>query len=547
MRTPSLALLGTATVAALLSACGNRDAIWDSSPAGVAPLGLKNSVAIIDPTASRVLTATVEKDLTITPVSLPIRHGYTTSAITSDRSKLLILGRGDFPVRKPTDKSPALEVIRDATATGAAAMGNRYELSAPLSQLTVDPEGDFAVLSGSSQDTAFVENLNELSIVDLTVPATAGTTDATGTTTGANPTALTLRSYGSSPRSFTFTPTLDLPGGPRRLLAVLTDRDLGIIDLSAPALGDITVGLSTSTTKVTPVAVAVTDGDPASNTDARLAIRLANDPNVILVDLLAPLPDATAAHSFRPTPNSVFAGGVPSDVAFVNTDSGLRLGALVPAKNTLALIDPSTGLVSNVDLGASFTNLSIVTEEVTGSATGNDIALAWSPSSPNIAFISLGSTVGKPYGSVAPLVLAQPVRSVVDVPAGASGMHPIKILAGTDGRTFFVLDLEARTASPIVASSSNVALTVAPGGDRAWLVASGQASLASLDLTTLHPMNLPLSSPVDLAFDITRRDGHRALVAVQTSGDYGLTVLDGEDPQIAKATTYAGILLGGVP
>lgn len=520
------------TVLALsaLPACGDRADIWDDVPTQLTAAGLAHSVALLDIGAERALMLTAKSDLTLDePVAVPIGRGYAGAATTADGNTLVVLSRGDVPRTKKSDQGPVLTTIADG-----AEQGTSYDLGDPLSGLTLDPESRFAVVYPSDTDNSFVENPNELSIIDITKPA--------GTD---NPTPLTLRSFGGRPRSFFFTPTLGLPEGPRRLLTVLTDQDVGIIDLSEPAKGDITVRLSSSDQTLTPVQIAVTDGQPGVTNDARLAIRVADDSGVILVDLL-PVPDDETqlyAHSFRPTPNVVFAGGVPSDIAFVNTDGGLRLAALVPSQNMLSLIDPGSGIATNVALGGYFQHLSLVTDIVGPTVNGADIALLWAESSTSIAFVALGSTVGKPYKSVDTLELEEPVVGVHGVP---KPNDRLKILAASNGSTYFVLDLVARTASPINVTGG-ADLSVAPDGKRAWLYSPNQSQIASLDLADLHPRNVILASPIAAAFDVARQDGGRALFALHSTDGVGITVLNSALPSLETAVDYSSILLGGLP
>jgi hypothetical protein len=524
----SLSLVGAAL---LLAACGDREKIWDYESGTPTAHGLQSSAVFVDAAAERLLFLPVQKDLTITPVSVPIRRGVAASSPTQDGSGLLVLAHGDVPRDKPDAQGPSLELFDGGDSPRSL---RSYELSDPLSGLSTDPEGRFAVVYPSAADSSFVANPNELSIIDLTREPAAD-----------NPVPLTLRSFGGRPESLLFSPLLALPGGPRRLLVVLTDRDAGIIDLSQPEKGDITVRLSSTGQRVTPAQVVVSDGDPARNDDARLAIRIAGDPSVILVDLPAtPAADAdSSAHDFRPTPNVVLASGPPSDITFVSTDGGLRLAALVPSKSSLSLIDPQTGIASEVALGAPFDRLSLVTGIVGGTASGADVALLWSRQSPFIGFVALGSTVGKPYKSVERLELEQPISAVIDVP---KPNDRLKILAAADGRSFFVLDLVARTAAPIVSSGYDINVSLSPDGQRAWLFAPSQQNLASLDLATLHPRNLALSGVVSQAFDLRRADGGRALVAVHAGGGVGLTVLDAQNPSLETAVQYHGVLLGNL-
>ena len=201
-------------------------------------------------------------------------------------------------------------------------------------------------------------------------------------------------------------------------------------------------------------------------------------------------------------------------MAFVNTDGGLRLAALVPSKQSLSLIDPATGVSKDVALGAPYEHLSLVTGIVGGVAAGADVALLWSASSPYISFVALGSTAGKPYKSVERLQIEQPIARVIDVPAPNDRL---KILAAADGRSFFVLDLIARTASPILSSTYGVDVTVSADGQRSWLLAPGGSDLAALSLDNLHPQNFTLASPLQQAFEVGRRGGGRALVAVHAA------------------------------
>jgi hypothetical protein len=266
----------------------------------------------------------------------------------------------------------------------------------------------------------------------------------------------------------------------------------------------------------------------------------------VLVDLLEVPPSEAdeTPQSFRALPNVVFVGGVPSDISFVQTDGGLRLAALVPSQGILTLVDPMTGIASEVALGAPFERMSLITSVVGSTAQGSDVALLWSSFSPEVAFVALGSTVGKPYKSVERLGLEEPVGTVQNVP---EPNEHLKILTSTDGRSLLVLDLLARTASPIQSAAPNTLVTPAPDGGRAWIHASSHW-IAQLDLTSLHPRNIALNHGVHDLFDVTRADGTgRALVAIHPVGGTAATVLDGYDPSLTTAREYAGLLLGELP
>lgn len=522
------ALVGFAALGTI--GCGERDAKWSAynDQNTLATAGLAGSVAIIDHPTDRVILLPVEGDLALAPKVIPMGPGFAAWQATTDGKRFFTLSRGIVPRRKTSDEGPSLQVIDGGINPKAL---DKYELSDPLSGLALDPQSEFAVVFPSASDTeTFVQNPNELILVKLDAPPSA-----------TNPVPISLRSFGGRPQAFTFTPELELPGGNRRLLITSTDRDVALVDLNAPEKPEITVKLTSGADLLRPAGVAVSDGEPGVDTDARIAIRMASDSNVIIMDLLPTPQGSQSPHSFLPVPNINYVGGVPTDIAFVNTDGGLRLAALVPSKKTLTLVEPVTGTTTNVDLGASFDRMRIVTDIVGETTNGGDIALVWSTSSANVAFVTLGVTIGKPYKSVERVELAQAVSSVLDVP---SPNDHLKILTAPGGNDFVVLDLLTRTASPILAGSGGAHTTISRDGQRAWMVAEWTNSVAQLDLNTLHPKNLYLNNKVQDAFEIERRDGGRAVVAIHGAGTVGATVFDATNPSLEHSIETFGLLLG---
>ena len=127
-------------------------------------------------------------------------------------------------------------------------------------------------------------------------------------------------------------------GGPRRLLIVESDQDLSILDLADPNT-ELSIPLTSGTDnrRLTPAAITVDDGDPASPDDARIGVRLQNDSSVITLTL-EPDPGTTG---FRPSVNLTEVGGLPTDIAFVRTDGGIRLAALVPSRSAARASSPA--------------------------------------------------------------------------------------------------------------------------------------------------------------------------------------------------------------
>lgn len=529
MSPPRRSHLSLGALTALLGlACGEQAPVWTQPLPGDAPLlALQSAAVVIDATAERALVLQAEADLSLSTSSAPLGRNIPPSgvAVTPDRSQVVVLSRGDVPRRTPRDQGPALHLL----GGDPPAVQRRYELSDPLSTLTLDPASRYAVLSASSNDSSFVSNPNELIIADLTEAPSA-----------TNPISFTLRSFGGRPQRLDFTAPLELPTGPRRLLVAQTDRDIALLDLEDPTRSEITVRLTSGTTRLRPAGIAVSDGEPGNSQDARIAIRLAEDPDVVIVDLLAPTGDAAASNApFRPVPNIVGVGGIASDLAFVRTDGGLRLAALVPSTRAVVLIDPATGTTSSLKLSLSFDRITLVTQEA---QQADETALLWSTIEGAVGFLNLGKTTGKPYKSVEELPLAEPIGAVLPVPAPFAHR---KILVSRSGTSFYVLDLLTRALAPL--SASGAQLSVSPDGQRAWAFQPTRSDLAAIELDRVHPKNLLLPYRVAGVADITRRDGGRALIAFHRVGGLTATILDATAPSLFTSREQAALSLEELP
>jgi len=521
----SLALVG----------CGTRPAFWDAPVGGAQPFALRDAVAITDPSAGRVVLLTTDAARNVRERSVPLQRGFRAATLAPDRSKLFVVSAGDdggLPPEGQAAQSAALEIV---TTAGHLT----YPLSQALDGIALDPGGQWAVLYASGSSTGLVSNPNELLLVDLSQPPSPGL----------NPVSHTLRSFGGKPQRFTFTDKLELPGGSRRLLVVETEQDVAVVDLLQPAAPEITIQLSSGqdATPAHPQAVAVSDGDPGPN-DARLAIR-EDDGNVVVATMLP-----AADRDFSPELNLTAVGSTPSDMAWVRTDAGvLSLAVLVPQSTKAVLVDPTTGLTQDVALPAAYSRLSLVTGQSGESgSTGPapvDVALLWNGANSGnggVAFWELGRVAGRPYRSVETVGVTAGVTSVTDV----GGDHPELKILGTRQASFFLLNLQARTAAPFVTSTSGVTMLPSSTGDRAWAYVPGTSQLAAVDLLTLHPQDLRDERPISSLFEIDALDDPmhptRSLVALTQQGTWGATVYDAAAVGDADAhTALSGILLEG--
>ncbi|MEO9142713.1 MAG: hypothetical protein ABI332_10585 [Polyangiaceae bacterium] len=522
-----------------IAACTDRPSVWDQGVGQPATYGLDSAVALVDDVTHRATLLTAGADQTLSRQTLAVGHNVVNVQMSADKKTLFVLSSGDSPRRSSQDELPALTIIRH-DAAGSPFVSQRYTLATPLSSLAIDPQGQWvAAYAGDATRVTFVQNPNEIVFFDLKALSPQD-----------QPIDRTLRSFGGTPQRLTFSPELQLPSGPRRLLVVETDLDVSILDLDhlhdAAPRPEITVRLTNGDTvqSLDPAGVVIDDGDPASNADARIGVRLSNDTNVVTLTLGAIPPDASPPppNDFVPVINLTDVGGIASDIAFVRTDGGIRLAALVPNAGKATLVDPETSITTDVALPASYQHLSLVTGEV-GTPGNSDVALLYGSSNGTggVAFWSLGQTSGTPYRSVETVSISGSVSNVLSVPAPN---HNLKVLE-SNGNEFYVLNLLDKTASPL-STLGAASLVLSDDGQRVWAFAPGTGNLASVSLDTIHPVPVVLSRPITNVYDVARADGGRALLAVHDSGAFGVTVVDGLNPDTATSRVYSGLLLEGL-
>jgi hypothetical protein len=518
------------SVAALcVLACGGRSDQYDLGIEQTNALGLHHAVVLGDEPLQRVLVAQTDGVQDLRLRALPVGQHRVSMVPDVTGERVLVLSAGIQPRRQVDDELPSLTLIdtRDQPRVEA-----RYELSAPFGSLTQDPQGKWAVLSGSGDN--LVTNPNQLVLIDLTRP-------------DFEPYTKTIRSFGSAPERFLFTDELDVPGGRRRFLIVQTKQDVTLVDLEDLDRPEITVGLPRTPNGAagTPLDVVVHPGVESEPFDARLAIRLQNDPNLVLVDFT---PSEGGSQPFNLTLNLVDVGSPPAALDFVTTDGGVRLAALVPGRLEATLVEPATTRVERLSLPRAFDHLNKVGSPAgaRASSTGAlaDVALLWSQNQNAVAVWSLGKTDDQAFRSIDLLNLDAQVNQVFDVPGDTLGRR--KLLQAPDSR-FFVLDLERRQSFPML-SNSRLTLAVADDGLRAWAFQQGTARLAKIDLRSLEPTSLTIERPISAVFDIaSSADDARTLLTLHDVGGRGITLLDALQPDTAQTRFYPGLLLGGEP
>ncbi|MET0790892.1 MAG: hypothetical protein ABW061_05180 [Polyangiaceae bacterium] len=514
---------------ALATACGGRPSAWDetfraqNSQNGVQrAYGLTSSVAVVDAPLGRVLMLASPTPLSLATSFIGLGHDLANASASADRKTLFALSRGVQPRRKADDEGPQLMLI---DGEGTPQVKQTYPLTEPMEQLVLDPKNEWAVIYGSS---GVVVNLNELVLVDLSQEGSAALSFKT------------LRSFGGSPKNFTFTAPLAVPGAdPKRFLIVERDSDIVLIDLSKPDGNEVTVPLPKTDAGGTATSSQVVY-DAGS---ATIAVRVTATTNVFTVQLAAP---SEAGQDFSVVTNLIDVGGLPATIDFVHNTQGLRLVALVGTNAVLA--DPVTTTTQSVAMPAAFTGIRRITDELNPDAqpANGDVALLYSPTITKIAYFTLGGAPGALYRSIEPYDIGISVKNVIDVPGDQYFDH--KILE-TPGSQFYVLDLSTRESAPMK-TNAGLSLELAPDGQRVWAYKSGSPGFASVDFATLHPITLIAERDVSDVFDIATGDGQRSALAMHLglNGESGIgaTVLDALQPSTANARFYSGLELGGI-
>jgi hypothetical protein len=489
--------------------------------------GLDRGVAVIDDQANRVIVLE-PRGTDLARRYVPIGQHVLTTRVTLDQRRLFVLSRGGDVASGSTEPASLTRIDVDG---GDA----RIDLgSSTPSALTLDPEGRYVAIYGATATTTDVaENPNQLLLVDLEAPAGASAV-----------VSRTLRSFGGKIQRVTFTSALHFSTGAMRLLIVETDSDLALLPLDhihdADAAPEITVRLSdgSSATSRGPASVVYDDGDPTKDDDAHIGVRLQNDTSVALLTLGAKTAQA-AAQPFSVALNLADAGGTVTDLAFVTTDTGRRLAALVPSAHSAVLVEPDTGITQAVDVAEPFTTFTLVTP--TGGTTDTALMLG-APRA--LAFWSLGSIGTASYRSVEVLSVPSASSTLDYVPSLTPNKY--RVVRSASDAQFFVLDVERRTLAPIV-TATQTQLLPAPDGSRVWAYRTSSNSIARVPFPDMSPQVIPLPLTVDALFDVSTDDpSHRALLAFHAAGQGALTVLDANAPTQTPPTVYPGLLLEGL-
>jgi hypothetical protein len=505
---------------------------WDSGyqePWSVLPpVALDDRVAFVEATNGRVFLidpARPDAPARVVPVAKDpaavVRH--------TGKNELLVLSRGE---RGEPGVAPAPAALTVVSADPGKAP-TVLNLASRFDTLSQSDDGRYVVThftAGSTRgETLF--NPNEIAIVDL----------APGKTPAAVP--LTLRSYGSVPQRVIFSPTMNLPDGPRTLAVILSDNFVTIVDLDHPTRTEITVPLTLPDDHRTlrPVQVLFETKDPAIYVRATGA----NDIYALRLLPVAAGERTDNGNDFTPALSQLAAGNAPADMALYDTADGPRLLVVSSGSSDAFTIDARSSRSTRIALDDPASRIYLFEATGPGDPKTRPRALLIGAGldARSISFLDLDQLElqgrrnldSRPMGAPALDALFFPARGLAVV------LHrPEASAAGVS-----VIDLAGRTVAPIFAEAPPTRLAIDPAGATIWVGAQSGQRLGFINLMSLAPGEVRLDAPLTAILPLPRgADGKNRLVVVHGGDPAGaLTVLDADKPDRATARTIQGFLL----
>lgn len=315
------------------------------------------------------------------------------------------------------------------------------ELNSVYDEITVDPEGDFILLShsGAAED-AILQNRNELGIVDLRDGV---------------PDEVRVLTLPVQPDSLEMVPPFELGGESQRMIVALAPSEVALVDLNADAELDQVRSwpLTVSQADALRNPVQVVFDLPAGDDPDMASFFVLDDRSSDVTQLVIQPPiDEDATRKLRLSINQLAAGDSPRHIAVLELDDvGKRLLALDGDSPKFTLVDVSSGESATFDLRMSVPAEKMVTYTVylPDEERSEKRVLAYSTKSSLVSIIrpesiSVGSetpTLGRAVEEISlsapPMQVllgeeAEPSRAVILHPGGNDGFTALNLQTNRD-------------------------------------------------------------------------------------------------------------------
>jgi hypothetical protein len=280
-------------------------------------------------------------------------------------------------------------------------------------------------------------------------------------------------------------------------------------------------------------------GDATS--DPALFIRSEGSTDIVTLRLTpAPKPLAERANDFRPVLSLLSAGGVPTDMALIDSAAGPRLFVLASNNGDAAVIDPVTSRATNFRLDSPAEKILLYQGMSPGDPKSRPRALLLAPGGAQIAFLDLEGLEDLRGRDLEARSMSGAVSQFL--PLLDRGLVVAQHSRGGAGMVgLSVIDLDRRTISPLVTETLSA---IVPGAvDELWLQPDSALRLGRLGLAQLQAQEVRLDRRISRVLPLAAgADGRRFVVVEHQETGGALTFLDAEKPERSTARGLIGFL-----
>ena len=527
MNHAALRLLRTSPFALVLCllACGSQDGALDHPLDLMAPFALKSTLVMIDRTAPQAfLLDTGEDPLPTQPIVTSLPHGPQLAMRRNEHDEALVLCVGRRADDRHDEEAASLVALKPNGTLRSYVLGN------PFDRLEQSPDGHYAFLFKSKEGTAerLLDNPNEVAVIDLDKQAK----DESAVS------LRTLRSFGDSPDSVVFSPTMMIAGEARQLAVVLSGTNVTLLDLDHLDHRETTVQLAgDGDASVTPNQIVFNPAAP------ELYVRGSASPDVFVFNLSARAGDATTEdgevhNDFRPFIDQLGVGGNPTDMALYDEDSGGKLLVLSDGRSA-SVVEASTSQVATVALPSDARQVLLFNAASPRDDEVAPRALLYTPGQNVLTFLDLEDLQDAGSRAVDTLELQHPVKSIVPM------LEQNRVLVLHDGQSVSVVDLAGRTAPPITSTVTLAGALFDSDHRRLWVGPAGQPFVAWFELDSGDTREVLLDHPIDQLVPLFD-SGRLAIVHNDPLGLVTVLDVDGDKPTRDNARSTRGFFAAGL-
>jgi WD40 repeat protein len=524
----ALVLLVASTLLSLGAGCQSEfNETWNASLDIVGPFESNGDFIYVNRTLGEVLRVDGVKEEGKPKIELDrIKTGSEPGSV-----KLSPDGQTLFVVNREDETLSVIDLGQDELSSTTLELNAAYEV------LTLDPQGEFLLLSfsGVTQEGIIARNVNQIGIVDLTQSELSAR----------------FVTLASRARALIFADPFELGGEEQRLVAALSDSEVTLIDLLVGSedpenqLREIPLTISEADAIRTPTK-AVFDVTPSEDLPdtINLYVLTQGDDDVTQISV-QPSVREDALFKFNISVNQLAAGSRPTHMALLELpERGTRLLTTSGTSAQFTLVDVASGESSSFTLpmatAAEGIELYTATEAAGDELSQELRVLAWSSRSEVVAVIrpeTIAISADQPTlgRSVQAIRLERaPVR--VELDEAAARERAVVFHAGLTGG-FTVLDLRDNRDIPIQGYSLS---DITFDGQLAFGVFTGTENFGVFDLETGQPTVFELPE-IGQQITVDTEDG---LILVQHEVRTGhFTVLDATEPTPENAIVVRDLFL----